>query len=150
MKNKAIIICLLCIGLFSCREGKEFREEQNVNLIGTWDVEFYYKEVSSLNGDILAIEEYFPEDSITMTFFDGGGYTNVPMFLDLDGRYVTDFKWKARTTRTMTISFGPTPNSPNRIDFDNPITYTPRVQYWEGLDQSREDVEIYHELRLRK
>ncbi len=155
MKGSTLIIRLLLLaGLFltlaSCKEGKEFRDEQNLNLPGTWEVELYYKEVRDDLGNILAVEEYDRDDDFTITFFDDGtGETNDFLFRDDNGILVRTFLWRARTSKSMVISFGASISSSNRIIFEDPIIWTRTRQNWESLEFSN-GVEIFQELNLVK
>lgn len=142
----------LFISLFllmtSCKEGKEFQDEQNANLPGTWKVELYYKEVRDNFGNILAVEEVTRDDNFTITFFDDGtGESNEYLFRDNNGILVRSFLWKARSSKSMVISFGPSISSPDRIIFQDPIVWTMTRQNWESFEE-REGVEIFQELNL--
>jgi hypothetical protein len=94
-----LLFFALLILITSCREGKEFRDEQNDNLPGTWEVELYYKEVRDNFGNILAVETVDRDDDYTITFYeDGTGETNFPLFRDSNGLLVSTFLWRARTS----------------------------------------------------
>ncbi len=147
---KFLLLIGLLIMLASCKEGQEFRDEQNANLPGTWEVELYYKEIRDNFGNILAVEEFDRNDDITVTFYgDGSGETNDFMFRDNNGILTRSFLWGARTSKSMVISFGASISSPNRIIFQDPIIWTRTRQNWESLE-FREGVEIFQELNLVK
>jgi hypothetical protein len=140
----------LLLLLSSCEEGKEFQDEQNDNLPGTWEVELYYKEVRDNFGNILAVETVDRDDDFTITFYeDGTGETNFPLFRDNNGFLVSTFLWRARTSKSMVISFGTSISSPDRIIFQDPIIWTRTRQNWESLE-FRDGVEIFQELNLVK
>jgi hypothetical protein len=145
-----LLFFALLILITSCREGKEFRDEQNDNLPGTWEVELYYKEVRDNFGNILAVETVDRDDDYTITFYeDGTGETNFPLFRDSNGLLVSTFLWRARTSKSMVISFGVSISSPDRIIFQDPIIWTLTRQNWESLE-FRDGVEIFQELNLVK
>ncbi len=147
---RPVLFLTLFFILSSCKEGQEFRDEQNENLIGTWDVELYFKEVRDDFGNVLAVEEFDRNSNVTMTFYeDGSGETNEFMFRDNNGILVRTFLWKARTSKSMAISFGASISSPDRIIFQDPIIWTMTRQNWESLE-FRDGVEIFQELNLVK
>jgi hypothetical protein len=150
MRNTLLLSLGLLFLLTSCKEGKEFQDEQNANIPGTWRVELYYKEVRDDFGNILAVEQVERDDNFTITFFeDGRAESNGLLFRDNNGILVSSFLWKARSSKSMVISFGPTISSPDRIIFQDPIIWTMTRQNWESLE-FRDGVEIFQELNLVK
>lgn len=145
-----LLFALILFLTTSCKEGKEFRDQQNENLPGTWEVELYYKEIRDDFGNILAVEEFERDDNITVTFYDdGAGETNAFMFRDNNGSLVRTFLWRARTSKSMVLSFGGSISSPDRIIFQDPIIWSRTRQNWESLE-FRGSTEVFQELNLVK
>jgi hypothetical protein len=120
-----LLFFALLILITSCREGKEFRDEQNDNLPGTWEVELYYKEVRDNFGNILAVEPSTGMMIIPSLFMKTAPGRRLSSFSDSNGLLVSTFLWRARTSKSMVISFGVSISSPDRIIFQDPIIWNP-------------------------